>query len=115
MSAMNADCDSNDVGLPTDNVDQPTWREDMLQKRILRKSNEKLQRISKEKREAEFEFNVASAMLTDADNLLPSDSLCDGIREEFGDISAEVPVLPQPNSWDPTLPETREDYAMMMI
>ena len=28
--AMKADCDSNGVGLPTENVDQPTWREDML-------------------------------------------------------------------------------------
>ena len=75
VSAMNADCDSNDVGLPTDNVDQPTWRENMLRKRLLRKRNEKLQRISKEKGEAEFEFNVASAMLSDADNLPPSDIL----------------------------------------
>ena len=54
MSAMKSDCDSNIVGLPTDNVDQPTWREDVLQKRILRKRNEKLQQISKKKEEAEF-------------------------------------------------------------
>ena len=37
MLAMNADYDSNAVVLPTDNVDQPTWREDMLQKRIPQK------------------------------------------------------------------------------
>ena len=86
MSDMKADCDSNDMGLPTDDVDQPTWREDILQKRILRKRNEKLQRISKEKGEAEFEFNVASAMLTDADNVPPSDSLYNGIGEEFGNM-----------------------------
>ena len=79
MTAMNADCDSNDMGLPTDNIDQPTWRENMLRKRILRKRNEKLQRISKEKGEAEFEFNVASAILSGADNLPPSDTLSDGI------------------------------------
>ena len=113
MSAVNADCDSNDVGLPTDNVDQPTWRENMLQKRLLRKRNEKLQRISKEKGEAEFEFNVASAMLSNADNLPPSDIISDGIGEEFGNISAEVPVLPKPNSWDPDPPRSREDYVMI--
>ena len=59
VSAVNADCDSNDVGLPTDNVDQPTWREDMLQKRILRKRNKKLQWISKEKGEAECSLEWA--------------------------------------------------------
>ena len=52
-------------------------------------------------------------MLTDADNLPPSDSLCDGIGEEFGNISAEVPVLHQPTSWDPELPKSREDYVMI--
>ena len=49
VSAINADRDSNDVGKSTDNVDQPTWREDMLQKRLLRKKDEKLQRISRKK------------------------------------------------------------------
>jgi len=85
----------------------------MLQKRILRKRNEKLQRISKEKGEAEFEFYVASAILSDVDNLPPSDILSDGIREEFKNISAEVLVLPQPNSWDPDPPKSREDYVMI--
>ena len=94
MSVMNAGCDSNDVELPTDNVDQPTWCEDVLQKRILRKRNEKLQRVAKEKGEAEFEFNGASAILSDVDNLPPSDILSDGIGGEFGNISAGVPVLP---------------------
>jgi hypothetical protein len=85
----------------------------MLQKRVLQKRNEKLQQISKEKEEAEFEFDVASVMLTDADHLLPSDSLCDGIGEVFGNISVEVPVFPQSTSWDPKLHETREDYVMI--
>ena len=102
VSATNAGCDSNDMGLPTVNVDQPAWREDMLRQRILQKRNKKLQQISKEKREVEFEFSIASAILTDADNLSPYDSMCDGIGEEFGNSSAEDPVLPQPTSWDAT-------------
>ena len=85
----------------------------MLREIILRKRNEKLQRTSKEKGEAEFEFDVASAMLFDADTVFPSDSLGDGIREEFGNVSAKVPVLPQPSSWNPNLTETRKHYVMI--
>ena len=52
-------------------------------------------------------------MLTDADNLPPSDSLSGGIEEEFGNISSEVPVLPQPTRSDPDPPRSREDYVMI--
>ena len=88
-------------------------REHVLQKRILQKRDARRQQISKEKGEAEFGFDVASAVLTDADNLPLPDSLSDGIGEEFGNISAEIPVLPQPTSWGTMLPETREDYVMV--
>ena len=57
----------------------------------------KLQRISQEKGEAEFELNIVSAMVIDTENL-PSDSICDAIGEKFGNIPAEIPVLPWPAS-----------------
>ena len=61
--------------------------------------------ISKEKGKTEFEFDVASAILNDADNLPPTEHLCGDIGEEFGSIVAEVPVLPRSTSWDPKPPE----------
>ena len=52
-------------------------------------------------------------MLTDAYNLPPSDNLCGDIGEKFGNITAEVPVLPQPTSWDSDPNKSREDYVMI--
>ena len=52
-------------------------------------------------------------MLTDANNLPPSGSLCDGIGEEFGNNLAEVAVLHEPTSWDLKPPGTRGDYVLI--
>ena len=51
-------------------------------------------------------------MVIDTENL-PSDSICDAIGEKFGNIPAEIPVLPWPASQDSETTVTWEDCVMI--